>query len=84
MASIGSFQPLVGAFPNRGVAAIRQGSEERQKPLLGLISWERTQKRNPYNLYTLYKFFRGDFGDQKGGPKRAIFGHKKFIVFSCP
>ena len=43
-----------------------------EKKFMCLISWERTQKRNTH------KFFRGDFWGQKGGPKRAIFGHKKF------
>ena len=37
-----------------------------------LISW--TQKRDPHKL------FRGDFWGQKGGPKRAIFSHKKFSL----
>ena len=37
-----------------------------------LISWERTQKGDPHKL------FRGGFLGQKRGPKRAIFGHKKF------
>ena len=43
-----------------------------------LISWERTQKRDPHKL------FRGDFGGPKGGPKRAIFGHKKFSLLFFP
>ena len=37
------------------------------KKFMCLISWERTQTRDPHKL------FRGDFGGQKGGPKRAIF-----------
>ena len=51
-----------------------------RKKFMCLISWERTQKRDPHKL------FRGDFGGQKGSPKRAIFGHKKFslLFFSCP
>ena len=39
-----------------------------------------TKKRAPHKL------FRGDFWGQKGGPKRAIVGHKKFSLlffFSC-
>ena len=57
-------------------------------PILGplekfifLISWQRTQNGDPHKL------FLGDFWGSKGGPKRAIFGHKKFILlffFSCP
>ena len=45
-----------------------------------LISWERTRKRDPHKL------FRGDFGGQNRGPKRAIFGHKKFsfLFFFLP
>ena len=34
-------------------------------------------KRDSHNL------FRGDFGGQKQGPKRAIFGHKKFSLLFC-
>ena len=51
-----------------------------QKKFMCLISWERTQKRDPH------KFFRGDFWGRKRGPKRVIFGHKKFslLFFSCP
>ena len=50
------------------------------KRFMCLISWKRAQKRDPHKL------FRGTFGGQKGGPKRAIFGHKKFslLFFSCP
>ena len=40
--------------------------------MMCLISWELTQKEDPHKL------FGGDFRGQKGGPKRAIFGHKKF------
>ena len=40
----------------------------------GPLSWERTQKREPHKL------FRGISWGQKGGPKRAIFGHKKFSL----
>ena len=39
-----------------------------------LISWERTPKRDPHQL------FWEDFWGQKGGPKRGIFGHKKFSL----
>ena len=51
-----------------------------RKKFMCLISLERTQKRGPHKL------FRGDFWGQKRGPKRAIFGHKKFslLFFSCP
>ena len=50
------------------------------KKLMCLISWERMQKRDPHKL------FRGDLWGQKRGPKRAIFGHKKFslLFFSSP
>ena len=41
-----------------------------RKKFMCLISWERTQNRDPHKL------LRGDFLGQKGGPKRAIFGHK--------
>ena len=37
------------------------------------------RKKGTYVL--CINFFGGILGDQKGGPKRAIFGHKKFIVF---
>ena len=41
-----------------------------KQKLMCLISWERTQKSDPH------KHFRG--------PKRAIFGHKKFsLLFSA-
>ena len=43
-----------------------------------LISWERTQKRDQHKL------FQWDFGGQKRGPKRAIFGHKKFSLLFFP
>ena len=50
-----------------------------RKKLMCLISWERTQKRESHKL------FRGDFGDKKGGPKRATCGHKTFsFLVSCP
>ena len=51
-----------------------------QKKFMCLISWERTQKGDPHKL------FRAEFWGQKGCPKRAIFGHKKFslLFFSCP
>ena len=52
-----------------------------RKKLMCFISWERTQKREPHKL------FSGGFWVQKGRPKRAIFGHKKFSLlffFSCP
>ena len=51
-----------------------------RKKFMCLISWQRTQKRDPHKL------FRGDLGGQKRGPKQAIFGHKKFclLLFSCP
>ena len=44
-----------------------------RKKFMCLISWERTQKRDPHRV------FRGDFGGQKRGPKRAIFGHKSLV-----
>ena len=48
-----------------------------RKKFMCLISWERTQKRNPHKL------FRGEIWRQKGGPKRAILGCKKFsLLFS--
>ena len=51
-----------------------------RKIIMCLISWERTQKRDPHKL------FRGHVGGQKWGPKRAIFGHGKFslLFFSLP
>ena len=50
-----------------------------RKKFMCLISWERTKRRDPHKLC------QGDFGGQKGGPKRAIFGHKKFsLISSCP
>ena len=51
-----------------------------RKKFVCLVSWERTQKRDPHKL------FRGDCWGQKRGPKRGIFGHKKFglVFFSCP
>ena len=51
-----------------------------QKKFMCLISWERAQKGDPHKL------FRGDFWGQQRGPKRGIFGHKKFslLFFSCP
>ena len=39
-----------------------------------LMSWESTKKNDPRKL------FQGDFLGQKGSPKRAIFGHKKFSL----
>ena len=51
-----------------------------RKKFMCLISWERTHKRDPHKL------FGGDFWGQKGGPKRAIFGHKKssLLFFFLP
>ena len=49
-----------------------------QKKLMCLISWQRTQKRTHIN------FFGGILGVKNGVPKRAIFGHQMFIVFSRP
>ena len=48
-----------------------------RKKFMCLISWERTQKRDPHKL------FRGDF---RGGSKRAIVGHEKlsFLFLFCP
>ena len=46
-----------------------------RKKFMCLISWERAQKRDPHKL-----LFRGHFWGQKRGPKRAIFGHKKFSL----
>ena len=45
-----------------------------EKKVMCLISWERTQKRDPHKL------FRGGFWGQNGGPKPAIFSHKKFSL----
>ena len=44
------------------------------KKFMCLISWERMQNRDPHEI------FREEFWDQIGGPKRAIFGHKKFSL----
>ena len=44
-----------------------------QKKFMCLISWERTQKRDPHKL------FRVDFWGQKRGAKEAIFGHKSSV-----
>ena len=49
-----------------------------RKKFMCLISCERTQKRDPHKL------FWGGFGVKKGGPKRAIFGHKKFSLLFFP
>ena len=50
-----------------------------RKKLMCLISWERTQQRDPH------KCFWGEFGGQKRAPKQAIFGHKSLVYcFSCP
>ena len=57
-----------------------------QTPILGLRKkvyvshfLGKNAKRDPHKL------FRVDFWGQKRGPKRAIFGHKKFsLLFSCP
>ena len=49
-----------------------------RKKFICLISWERTQKRGPHKL------FPGDLGGSKGGPKRAIFGHKKLSLLFFP
>ena len=54
---------------------------KKKKTFMRFLSWEPTQKRDPHKL------FRGDFLGQKGGPKRAIFGHKMFsflCVFFLP
>ena len=51
-----------------------------QKKLMCLISWKARKKGTHIN------FIGGSFWGQKGGPKQAIFGHKKFssLFFSCP
>ena len=49
-----------------------------RKKLMCLISWERTQKRDPHKLYW------GDLGGQIQGPKPAIFGHKNFSLLFFP
>ena len=43
-----------------------------------LISGERTQKQDPNEL------LRGGFCGSKGGPKRAILGHKEFSLLFFP
>ena len=64
---------LFGPHPKPPVWAPR-------KKFMCLISWERTTKGDPHKL------FRREFGGQKRGPKRTVFGHKKFSLsfFSCP
>ena len=49
-----------------------------QKEFMCLVSWQRTQKRDPHKL------FWGDFWAKNRGPKRTIFGHKKFSLLFFP
>ena len=49
-----------------------------RKKFMCLISWERTQKSDPGEL------FQGDLWGRKRGPKRAIFGHRKFSLLFFP
>ena len=49
-----------------------------RKKFMCLISWERRKKGTHIN------FFRGILGFKNGGPKQAIFGHKKFSLLFFP
>ena len=54
---------------------------KQKKEFMCLISWERTAKKGKGRQKgTHINFFAFFFGCQKGGPKRAIFGHKRLIA----
>ena len=64
---------LFGSHPNPPILG------PQQKSLCASFPGKSRKKRDPHQL------FRGDFWGQKRGPKQAIFGHKKFVLFFfCP